>query len=722
MNKKVANIGSGVTKTVLKNILEETGESGIKSILRTLRKDITKDLAKGWARGDLSKLLRAVPRNLIKAFEQSPNKNIMKFFTAVGDKELNTLLGKNAIKKMDDVVARSIIKAVPKEERVYAEYLIKEYGGGRKFIRNALENPNVASGKLLTGEGSKKVVKEIDKGLGNFFKKNPKIYSRLTAESMGSKLKWLGIKAGIGAAAISNIYSAMISLWDYVFENTKNVNVAIENVISELKDIIEEGATTNAQSPELILNIRNNAVKLAALNRELAKISTATKPLRAKNEEQIKYFSDYYLAKFEKTQPTLKEISDNIYTIFNNIVAIMRDYEANWTESITNLGMGASANRAKQVLTAIEKAKQLLQSFVLVFDSTEDKIKTKTASNKLLIIAQNIENDDLYSQLATKDVKEEKSLLDPVTKPIREKLVAPIVLAVIPKSIVSPSKFNALFSIVDAATLLQQAAISQKIIEFLASKGVAAAMSAVGKGMSTATSKAIGAGAGAVAGVVTSALTGLDIGHSIGKLIFSGDKLGDETSDLINYLEQSEGVKGTEWSKLNRRMQTKLSGSAYIIEKGLKQIQANQFTENKLTDANMQKFVNMINGMSKVNQGIVNILEVTNILKQKATRDLYIKHGESVMGAAGRGLDEAVNFVSTFGGLLGSRNYGENPTGFASIYNAMMDYVAEIESMIVKIQEIMLPYKNNLEQFKELLENIKPLIADAEKEIKEGKV
>jgi hypothetical protein len=243
--------------------------------------------------------------------------------------------------------------------------------------------------------------------------------------------------------------------------------------------------------------------------------------------------------------------------------------------------------------------------------------------------------------------------------------------------------------LIDAVSVKQQAIISQKLIQYLASKGVPVAMSAVGTSVSGVTAKAIGAGAGQIAGVISAAFTGLDVGHSLGKFLTSADNLIDETTQLINYLEQSEGVKGTEWSKLNRRMQTKLSGSVYIIEKGLNELRSNTISEKKLTEQNIRKLINNLKSMSKISQGILNISEVCNILKQNKTRELYIKHSKG---------------------------------NFLNIYNAMMDYVAKIESMLMQVKRELIPYSQNIEQFKNMMEELKPLVEDAAEEIKEGKV
>jgi len=455
----------------------------------------------------------------------------------------------------------------------------------------------------------------------------------------------------------------------------------------------------------------------------------------AKSNDEVPGIASFYKNQIDNNLPKASAIVSDIELTFNNITGLMNEYNANWMESVTALGLGGSANRAKQVLVSIEKARNVLSTYVddygmikLKLDEAANKTEPVTAGQRLMLVAQEIEKKtldfeepkDLYSTLAIKEVKEDKPNI--VMEQV-QKAVAPIVLAVVPRSIASsPTRFNALFALFDAATVTCQAAIPQKLVQWFAGKGVPAAMNAIGKPAIGVASKAISSGAGSLAGAATAALTGLDVGHSLGKYLTSGDSLMDETSQLINYLEQSSsGAKDTEWGKLNRRMQTKLAGSAYIIEKGLNEVKSNTFSEKQLTESNVQTLINSINGMSKVSQGIVNILEVTNILKQEVTRDLYIKHGESVMGSAARGLDEAVNFVSTFGGLLGDRKVGENPTGFANIYNAMMDYVAEIEAMILKVQETLLPYKNNLEQFRGLLKEVQPLVADAAKEIKEGK-
>jgi len=193
-NYKKAGIGSGVTKRVLREIVEEGGEgaakNSIKTILKNLRRDIGEDAFKGWVRGDLRKILSSVPSNLISAFEKSTNKNIMKFFTVADDKALTVLLGENVVKQMDDVVGRSIVGAADVSEKLAVKEAIKSAGGGRKFIRKYMTPGGEADLEILkTLSNPKKMVSQIDSDLKVFFKKNPVIHQRISAKSIGSKLK-----------------------------------------------------------------------------------------------------------------------------------------------------------------------------------------------------------------------------------------------------------------------------------------------------------------------------------------------------------------------------------------------------------------------------------------------------------------------------------------------------------------------------------------------------
>jgi len=744
-NRKEAGITSNVSKSLLR-VLEEGGEAAAKGSAKNVIKDITKnigeDITKGYLRNDFRKILSAIPKNIFEALSKSNYKNIITFFTISDDKTLNLLLGDGVIKQMDDIIAKSIIKAAPKIEKEVIKEIIQEVGGGRQFLKNYMGKGtsfNVKSLDKITSslskDGMNNIILEVDSGLNVFFKSNPQVFKRITTESMGKNFSRMLTNSAIYGVGISNLYSGLISLYDYLFERTDNVNKSIMNVISNLKDIITEGATTKAQTPQLISDIRKATVQLINLNKDLMKVSINSKIEKVKDKEQIPQFNSFYKKQLETKLPEVKETVENIEFVFNIIIPLMNDYDSHWTEYITALGIGASANRAKQVLISIEKAQSILQIFVIEFEQAKDKIesisnteptKVSNSTQKLILVAQEMEkknptSDDLYSELTQKEVKEKEP--GEITKVI-QKAVAPIVLTFIPKSIASsPTRFNALLSMIDAAFIKTNSILTSKVVNFLASKGVPAAMNTIGMGVSSVASKGALA-AGWATGGVLAGISGLDIGHSLGKLIFGGGgTLGGEISQLLNYLEQADGgIKDTEWSKLNRKLQTKLAGSSYIIEKGIKDLQNNKIVGTKITEENIKNFTNSLNGMSQVSQGIKNILEVTNILKQKQTRDLYIKHGESVAGAIARGADAVINFVSTFGGIFGDRTVGENSEGFLNIFNGMMDFVKEIEALILKVQEEILPYYNNIKKIKDVLTEIQPLIADAAKEIKEGKI
>jgi len=721
---------------VLKELGEAGAETGIKQTVKRVTRDIGEDIATGLARGEGRTLLRAIPKNLASAFGKSEYNRILRFFTAIDDKFLKQVLGQDEFLQFDEAIKRGILRSAPEIEKEAVEKGIKSAGGGRNFLKQILQGGDESSfqsmKQTLTKGG---VAKNVDKELTKLFKKNPEIQKRMLSRSMREKAMqamWKGTGLAVG---ISTTYSLLISLWDYLFESTDNANQAVTNVVSELKDLITEGATTKAQSPELIVNIRTAMVQLIRLNKDLRSAAISSRMKRAKSKEEMPQFVSFYKNQFDAKVPAIKEIVGNIEMVFNNIVPLMGEYDASWTESVTSLGVGGSANRAKQVLVSIEQAKPLLEVFVVEFEQAKNRLDSSlakqpvTSGRKLMLVAQEMEKkspdsdlaeDEKYSELAKKKIKEK----DPG---VIAKVLSPVV-KIIPKDTLvwiatNPTKFNALLASIDAALFRTGAVITQKIVESLATKGVPAAMAVIGKGTSAAVSKGVGVAAGSVA-VFTSAIAGLDVGHYFGKLFFGGGgTLEGETSQLLNYLEQADGgVKGSEWSKLNRRLQTKLAGSAYIIGKGIKELEANKITGTQLTQDNIKKIYNCNNAISQVAQGIKNIEEVTNILKQSYTRDLYIKHGEGIAGAFGRGVDATVNFVSTFGGLLGERELGENPTGFANIYNAMMDFVEEIDGLLLEIKIQMLPYRNNLEKIKGVLEQTQPLIAEYSEEIKTGKV
>ncbi len=720
------------------------------SVIRRLVQPATKGIARkvlrqmyGKGLGNLKRfnllgvvggVVTAFPTFIMNVVEQTVrNKAVLRYFTHTNPTILAKQLGKRTTKELDDVIKHGVengLKNVPKGDKLLTQGIL-DSEGGRVYIQKLIKgeiseinDPNILKGML----------KNVDKDFATYMKTHKRAATNLLGWAKVSRFA-AGTVLTIAAAA--QLYSWLLSAWDMVWQQSGNANKSIAYVIGQLEDMIDNGLFRSEQRPTFILKVKKAINTLKKLNVQLSRAKFTRLNRNVKDSEMVVFLK----AASRGIKSKIKTVGDVIKEIdftFDAIITLLNEYKSNVTDFLS-LGHGASAHEAKQVAVAIQNARKEMSVLMAQMESIDNIMSksvkesqnkeatitedtqynqiTKTAfknfvqatyilKKKLLIIqAAETEDkaDDIYTELASTKAKKEKpgAIMEAVGK-----VVAPIVLTVLPMSIAAnPARFKALLSLIDAAVIKSNATMTPKLMSFLASKGFA--------GVAT--------GAGA-AGVITSLFGGLDIGHSIAAWIFIGNNLKSKIVELISLLNAAEGIKGTKWSKLSGQLQSKLMGTAYDINKGISELSKNQIIEKKLTDQNIQKFINSINAMNKINGGIVDIMEVMNILKQEKTRDIYIEHGESVMGAAARSVDAAVNFVSTFGGLLGSRNIGENPSGFANIYNTCMDYVEAIEANLIEIQKKVLPYKANLEKFQAQLHKLAPFIEKAAKEIEEGKL
>lgn len=272
----------------------------------------------------------------------------------------------------------------------------------------------------------------------------------------------------------------------------------------------------------------------------------------------------------------------------------------------------------------------------------------------------------------------------------------------------NPAIVQGLFSVIDL------------IWKKSSSKMWSSAANFIGKTVTNVAGQAAGKGAAGVAGgvaVFTALLSGLDIGHGLGNMLFNGfNEIKDDEKDIISCLTYLKGDKNDEFSKLCDQLMGKLAGSSSFAADNAKKLSSQK-------PINLSKDIdeNTIVEISKVASDIKNIMmsldaivEVLDILKKKETRDLYIKHSESIFGTIGRGVDATVNFAADLIpkalGLGEGSKQGENPTGFANTYNQLMDTVANMSGKLLDIQKAIMPHVQTLKQFEQKTKEMQQIL------------
>ncbi len=248
----------------------------------------------------------------------------------------------------------------------------------------------------------------------------------------------------------------------------------------------------------------------------------------------------------------------------------------------------------------------------------------------------------------------------------------------------------------------------------------------VGKSVTNLAGQAAGKGAAGVAGgvaVFTSLLSGLDIGHGLGNMLLNGfNSIKDDERNIIDSLNYLKSNKQDEFTVLCDQLIAKLAGSASYASDNAKRLstQPTPVVNGDIDEKGLVAIKNLASDIKHIMKSIESIVEVLDILKKKETRNLYIKHSESIFGAVGRGVDATVNFAAdlipkTLGLGEGSKQ-GDNATGFANSYNHMMDEVGNMSGKLIEIQKAIMPHIQALKQFEEKAKEMQQLIAEANSE------
>lgn len=757
--KMAKRVVAGVAGTVGKDVVEQAGKEAIKDVgkgaVTTLRQEVGKgmsDIAKQETKQLAKQLWQGFSADTLKNLLKIPNvvgtivsknastKNLFRFLFRATDEQLTQKLGKFR-PRVEKIVQQELEKMIAKMDQTSGAIIRAEISkngpiatlrklsteDGLKSIIGADE----ATAKALNQELIKETVSNVVKGTEGLMKSSPEF----------AKIIGTGSLVGFSARAYVwlNIYELISGFWDRYRQSNRNLIQKVNVLISELESIISPSLLppeiARKQDPQFLINmkraiveLKNIAPSLNAIESEYVSSSSNISHEKV-NTAQINKELEMELievgTKSNNNHKKLITVITNTENIINKAEIILNDYTKSVFELISGITLPFVSNvknSAQKAISHIEDIKNDLQLYKAALNEGTAQIdieENKLTENTKVADITNINNITklaLYNYMQTamllkKKVKFAQTYEQISSRKINEqkpgfiaKHLGPLLIKVIPESwLFNPAKMNAAFSVLDGLFLKSQVKLSSSI----GTKIIGPIMSKV---IGATAGKAVGTFVGGGASVVMVGLTAIDI---TGKFLQWVDNFGtieDDVKEIISTLSfLSKGYENTDFGKLMNTVITKISGTAYGINKCVDAIKKAPTIKksDKIDEEMIKNITTIMFNFSQLMKNFDDLSAGLDVLKKQETRDMYIKDSETIFGKAGRAIDWSSRKLTTLFGLMDESKAGENVTGFANMYNNLMVKVENLEGKLIQIIKNLQPIIKSIVDFKKMTDGIK---------------